>query len=230
MVTRTAWLLFIRAASSRFEGKCYYPILNRNILAWLSLRSKSAGILPRDLFLCTSNMPENKSLILQAQQLGHSVLIGPEDYPIQRITCNWNLIETYTAIVRICGDSPLYPFSFVRRTIEFYRSDKSSAITNTRLRNFPSGFSIEIYYRSQLYNYLKINPEQSRLEHMSDLLEYQSLIGANIIDIQCNEAIDFFHSDRYTVDYIDDIYHIELCLTTGQDIIYEQRLSALSFC
>ena len=106
-----AWLIFIRARSSRFPMKCYEPIFGMNILGWLSRRSRLVGIKRADFYLCTSRCPENSVIVKQAKALGHGVLLGPEEFPVRRIIENWKKIERYRYFVRICGDSPFYSFS-----------------------------------------------------------------------------------------------------------------------
>jgi len=230
MVDKIAWLVFIRANSSRFPGKCYKQILDKNIFSWLSSRAAKAGLASHDLFLCTSKCPSNLPLVQQSQDFGHQVLVGSERYPIQRITTNWDLLKEYNYLVRICGDSPMYPFSFVASAINHYIPTKFSVLTNTRLRNFPSGFSIEAYNTIKIREIFSKYPSLTEEEHMSSILRSCYYDKSTIVDICTNEPLDFFPNSRYTVDYPSDILKIAQCFDSGLDIILEERLSKLSFC
>ena len=223
-----AWLVFIRADSRRLPGKCYLDISGNNVLGWLSTRSEEAGVDKKDLFLCTSEKESNKPIIRQAQQLGHAVLLGPEEYPIQRISENWNRLLGYRFIVRICGDSPMYPFGYVRHVIDTLKEYEPVAITNTRLRNFPSGYSIEVYETSYLKCLFTKNMILTEQEHMSALLKNKPYSGdCRTMDITSAYGFDIFGEQKYTLDTEVDLVVLRSCLLDRKDKIYENALLAI---
>jgi len=227
MVANIAWLVFIRAGSTRFPGKCFSSILGKNALQWISDRSRLFGISPQDVILCTSFDKTNQRLIDQATVLGHQWIVGPEVYPIKRLTNNKSHLEPYKYIVRICGDSPFYPFAFVRRLVETFELLSPSAITNTRLRCFPSGYSIEIYDTSTLLTLLSTSSKLIYKEHMSEILLSDFYDERNSIDILPVDPISFFTSKRYTLDYPDDIHHLEQEVLSGRVSMYDDLLDGL---
>lgn len=221
-----SWLIFIRAGSRRFPNKCYEPIGRyENILEMMVINASKASIQTSDIFLCTSSNLENKRLIDQAERLGIRTCIGPEAYPIQRITGNEDLLCRYKYVVRICGDSPMYPFRAVKRIVSAYDKDDTFAITNTRLRNFPAGYSIEAYRSTRLFEYLQAAAHLTRLEHMCDILkEPEELMQGRIVDILGNQELDFFRAKRYTVDNPEDIDHIDSCIERDEPEYYNNCL------
>ena len=224
MVNDIAWLIFIRAGSSRFPQKCFAPILGKNVFQWISERSAHHLIPPEHIFLCTSVHEENKSLIRQAQYLKHQYLTGPEEYPLQRITTNLKALQSYKYLVRICGDSPFYPFGLAQRLISTLNHSNCCAITNTRTRCFPSGYSIEIYNRQMLYDFFAQHPDMDLQEHMSAILHHHYYKSRNVIDLSTTSSLDFFLSPRYTLDYRRDIEFLERAALAGHDMINDLHL------
>ena len=228
MVATIAWLVFIRADSRRLPGKCYLDISGKNVFGWLSARSGEAGVDKKDLFLCTSNKENNKRIIKQAEALGHNVLIGPEDYPTQRISQNWDSLSDYTFIVRICGDSPMYPFRFVKQVAGMLEKHEPVAITNTRLRNFPSGFSIEVYETSYLKHVCTKDKGVTKNEHMSVLLQSKPYTETSrTIDITSANGFNVFGEQKYTLDAVSDLVVLRDCLLNRKDKEYEDALLSI---
>jgi len=229
LVTTIAWLVFIRADSRRLPGKCYLDICGKNIFGWLSARSGEAGIDKKDLFLCTSDAKSNARIIGQARALGHSVIIGPEDYPIQRISQNWDSLSDYKFIVRICGDSPMYPFRFVKQVTDMLERYEPVGITNTRLRNFPSGFSIEVYERNYLKRVCTRDMGLTTEEHMSVLLQSKPYTeSGRVIDISSASGFNVFGEEKYTLDNRSDLVVLRSCLLDRKDKDYEDALLSIA--
>lgn len=229
MVENVGWLLFIRSGSSRYPRKCYSSIIGKNSFQWISERALAAQINPQDLILCTSVDPANQRLIDQATLLGHRYALGPEEYPIKRILDNIHLFSSYKYLVRICGDSPFYPFAFVQRIVSRFDKLNPLAITNTRNRCMPSGYSIEIYERRSLFDYLAGNEDIQREEHMSTLLTHSFYLESNIVDIKVLNDLSFFSSARYTLDFEDDIEHLEREILENRVTMYDRILQAIEF-
>lgn len=227
MVANIAWLVFIRAGSARFPGKCFSSILGKNALQWISERSRLTGVSPQDVILCTSSNRGNQRLIDQATVLGHQWIAGPEDYPIKRLTNNQSHLQPYKYIVRICGDSPFYPFAFVSRLVDTFDPLSPLAITNTRLRCFPSGYSIEIYETTSLFTLLSRQSDLVFNEHMAEILLTDFYDEYNSIDILPVDPISFFTSKRYTLDYPDDVHHLEQEVLSGRVSMYDNMLNGI---
>ena len=228
MVATIAWLVFIRADSRRLPGKCYLDISGKNIFGWLSTRSGEAGINKKDLFLCTSDKESNKDILSQAEDMGHNVLIGPEDYPTQRICRNWDELSSYRFIVRICGDSPMYPFRFVKQVVNMLEKYEPMAMTNTRQRNFPSGFSIEVYERDYLKDVLTRDERLTKEEHMSVLLSRKQYTeSGRTIDIMPDRDFKVFREKKYTLDTESDLDVLRRCLLKRKDKVYEETLLSI---
>lgn len=222
--------MFVRANSSRFPNKCYKTIGGKNIFGHLSDSAGKSGVACRDMFLCTSRGEENEDMVRQARSLGHGVLLGPEEYPVQRITKNSQLLEPYEYIIRICGDSPLYSFKTAQACLQVYADESNDAITNTRLRNFPPGLSIEAYKTNRLLGYIDSNPGWSRCEHLSLILKDKEFNEARrVTDIRTREPLSLCDGIRYTLDHEDDMVRIEEWLLEENRTLLEEKLSHLTF-
>ena len=228
MVKAIAWLVFIRADSRRLPGKCYLDISGKNVFGWLSARSEEAGVDKKDLFLCTSDKESNRQIIKQAEELGHSVLIGPEEYPAERIVQNWDKLLSYRFVVRICGDSPMYPFRFVSQVVSMMDKHRPVAITNTRLRNFPSGFSIEVYETEYLKHVFSEDKDLTKEEHMSVLLRSRPYTETQrTVDISSASGFNVFGEKKYTLDTESDLVVLRGCLLYRKDKGYEDALLSI---
>ena len=175
MLSKCAWLIFIRSNSSRLKNKCYLKFNDKTILEHLIERALSSNIKSKDIFLMTTEDDEDQELLHIADRMSINYLLGPEKFPIQRITNNLSSLKNYTHFIRICGDSPFYSFKFVANILASAKNIDFDFLTNTRLRNFPSGMSIEIYKSQYLLSLLKQNPLYTEEEHMSRLCLLPSL-------------------------------------------------------
>ncbi len=187
MVVKIAWLIFARAKSKRLPNKCYLKIKGLNTIERLVKNASINKINKKDIFLCTSIDESCDNLDSIAKILKINVLRGSEDHPLERIISQdaKNKLKNYDYLVRICGDSPFYPFLLTKKSIKAYNnnSDNLFAITNIRKRNFPSGMSIEIYNNEALKTLLNENPFLSKIEHMSELISKNKPKNLKIIDI-----------------------------------------------
>ena len=213
MVTKIAWLVFIRAKSKGLPNKCYLKLKGSNILEKIVNSAFKEEINPKEIFLCTSRDETCDELCAIAKGLKIKTLRGSEEYPIERITSIESLekLQKYNTLVRICGDSPFYPFSIVKKAINFYLDNVNNfyAITNVRLRNFPRGMSIEIYNKNFLFELLDKDPSLKKIEHMSDLMTKHIKDESKIIDIKTDINLINLLPNKLTLDNFDDYKNIE---------------------
>ncbi len=204
MVSRIAWLIFIRAKSKRLPNKCYLKIKGLNVLEGLIKNAQINNINPNDIYLCTSLDESCDTLEEIAKQLKINVLRGSEDNPIERINTKKAKLKlnNYDFLVRICGDSPFYPFLIAEKSINTYKKNLNNifAITNIRKRNFPRGMSIEIYNYQKLLTLLKKNPFLVKIEHMSDLLTKYKPENLKVIDIKTQQNLLEILPNKLTLD------------------------------
>ena len=206
-----AWLVFARANSSRLPNKCYKLLKYKNSLQHIVDDICSQGVRKDNIYLATSNHPANQRLLQISQDLEICNIIGQENYPISRIYYNKSILSEYDYVVRICGDSPLYCSSLVIKSIILAQQLKLSpdAITNTRLRNFPSGMSIEIYNTKKLFDLFDLNPFLVYEEHLAKLLNSDSTNGWLIKDLIFTHKIPSDYLVKLTLDTESDFFMLQ---------------------
>ena len=208
MVNKTAWLIFIRAKSKRLPNKCYLKLKGKITLERLVNSAITERIQKSDIFLCTSNHYSCNDLVSIAGNIGINILRGPEDYPVQRFFSEeaFNKLLKYNLIVRICGDSPFYPFRITQKATNMFspKEEDIFAITNVRKRNFPRGMSIEIYKKDYLFRLLKKEPKLQKIEHMSSIITGNSQAKFKIIDLETNINLLDKLPNKLTLDTLKD--------------------------
>tara|TARA_A100000164_G_C21875385_1_gene757330 strand:+ start:239 stop:952 length:714 start_codon:yes stop_codon:yes gene_type:complete len=204
MVVKIAWLIFARAKSKRLPNKCYLKIKGLNTIERIVKNASINNINKKDIFLCTSIDESCDNLESIAKRLKINVLRGSEDYPLERIMSKdaKYKLKNYDYLVRICGDSPFYPFLLTEKSVNAYKnnSDNLFAITNIRKRNFPNGMSIEIYDNQALKNLLNENPLLGKIEHMSELISKNKPKNLKIIDIESSQNMLEILPNKLTLD------------------------------
>jgi spore coat polysaccharide biosynthesis protein SpsF len=130
----------VRLGSSRLPGKALLPLGGRTCLARVIERARLAGNI-RHVVTCTSTSPEDVPVLREADACGAASFTGPLDNCLERfLAC----AQTYGSdvIVRICGDSPLMPPSFVDAVVTHLRETGAGY---ARMVSVPVGTSVEAF-------------------------------------------------------------------------------------
>jgi spore coat polysaccharide biosynthesis protein SpsF (cytidylyltransferase family) len=233
MVTSLACLVFIRAKSTRLPNKCYLTINGETPLTHIVTNLLSAGISSNDIYLATSSDKSCDELVSMARILDINVLRGSEDMPIKRLYTEKSkqVLSEYTHLLRICGDSPLYPAQFALTAFKYYQHKYSQAFAfvNTRLRNFPPGLSIEVYNQQKLNELIEYDMSMVALEHMTDLLNIADSRGYEIVDICAQLEWPIKLWGKYTLDESNDIDFISKSLQSKTQHALISYLSNIEF-
>ncbi len=230
MVVKVAWMIFSRAKSTRLPEKCYKTFNGKTTLERLIDRARNQDIQSSDIFLCTSIDKSCDKLCSIANNNGINILRGSEDYPIERITTKdaFLKLSKYPLFVRICGDSPFYSFDLVCKSMAKYYLPENNifSITNTRLRNYPRGMSIEIYSTLLFKNLLEKYPFLLKREHMASILSDNDITSdLSIVDIQTNNKFLEILPSKLTLDTEDDYIRLSEMLKFGFDT-YQKNVVA----
>ena len=213
-----AWLIFIRAESSRLPEKCYKLIGGRTMLDHITTELESRGVLKKDIFLCTTTRSADNEISLQAQGLNIRLIRGNPDFPVRRYFDNRHLFSSYDMISRVNGDSPLYNAGVTLKAIEeCKRIDMNiDAVSNIIERQFPSGLSIEIYSRRVLDRVLEEVPRLCDVEHMAEIVGFMLEGGKSILEIRPKSSIDTLFRSKFTVDTRSDLDRIRRLFDAGE--------------
>lgn len=170
----------VRTGSKRLPGKALLELGDRTCLAHVVSRARRArGI--RHVVACTSTLSDDAPLISEADAWGAGSFTGDLDNCLQRFF-DCAIHYGSDVVVRICGDSPLVPPSFIEEAVTRLRSTGADYI---RTVSVPVGAYVEAFTVGALERALvcAVNPS------LSDDLTY--FIGrAEINDIRTFEPSD----------------------------------------
>lgn len=217
-MVKCAWLIFSRSNSNRLPNKCYFS-LKGNIMVELILENlRRSGVPASHIFLCTSTHPNDDELAQIATRAKISLLRGSEQYPIKRYSDNIDQFVGFDYISRINGDSPLYSSELPLKALKLASETLiyPDIITNLRLRNFPSGLSIELYKQEFLNNFLADKPSRQYYEHMSDYIAESKSDNAYICDIYPTQPLDQRYFTKLTIDEFSDYQRISSLYISGE--------------
>ena len=200
MVKRVCWLVFARAGSKRLPHKCYKHINKLTTIEHIVSNLGRCGIDSKDVILCTSTDQESDKLIEIAKTLKIRFVRGSEKYPLKRILVAEDILKDYRKTVRICGDSPLYEPQLAVKSIACDKDNELDFITNTRLKNFPSGQSVEVYKTKSMLSLIKANKDVQEEEHMSKIYMHKNAIEWRVGDISSVQRIPAEFNVKLTLD------------------------------
>jgi spore coat polysaccharide biosynthesis protein SpsF len=135
-------LIQARMSSARLPGKVLRPLAGRPMLAWLVERLKRARRADA-LIVATSREAEDDPIQTFCAQAGIGCYRGPLDDVAERLAAAAESIGA-EAFVRICADSPLMSPDIVDDLIGLYAATDVDMATNSQMRTFPKGLSVEV--------------------------------------------------------------------------------------
>src|SRR3990172_272399 len=105
VIVKVIGLVAVRMKSSRLKGKALLDLNGKPLILQLLLRLKNSTNMD-DIVLCTSAHPDDRALLLIAQENGFKSFAGSEDDVMDRFIRAGER-EKADVIVRITGDNPL---------------------------------------------------------------------------------------------------------------------------
>jgi spore coat polysaccharide biosynthesis protein SpsF (cytidylyltransferase family) len=173
---RTLVILQARQGSSRLPGKSMMPIAGRPMLAY-TIESILQVAAPRDVYLATSQRPENELLRKLATRLGIQSLCGDESDVASRYVEILQREPDARYFQRVCGDSPLYD----HRVLELGRQIASKSpdlqvVTSLPNRGYPQGMNLEMIERDAFLDGCQRFSKPGHFEHVTQYL-YEHLHG-----------------------------------------------------
>lgn len=131
-----------RMSSSRLPGKMLQYIHGKPMLAWVVNQLKRTD-LGKNVIVATSNEVSDEPIAGYCIKNNIPIFRGPLNFVAQRFLALGEQSNT-TAIVRICGDSPLIDPTLVNQAIRLFGSGEFDIVTNVYPRSFPKGQSVEV--------------------------------------------------------------------------------------
>ena len=131
-----------RCSSRRLPGKVLREVAGKPMIGYLIDRVRQSRSIGR-LVVATSDEESDDRLASWCDATGISCFRGPLDDVAARFLAaarHWDL----PAFVRLNADSPLLDPAIIDRAVSVFREDACDLATNTLVRSFPKGQSVEV--------------------------------------------------------------------------------------
>lgn len=137
-----------RCNSRRLPGKVLMEVAGRPLIQYLVERLRHCRRVDR-LIVATSDQESDDSLAGWCDQAGLALVRGPLDDVAGRflLAARQYRLDNF---VRINADSPLLDPEIVDRAIALFGENSQDLVTNTLIRSFPKGQSVEVIRTSLL--------------------------------------------------------------------------------
>lgn len=130
----------VRMGSNRLPGKALLDLGDRTCLAHIISRAQYARDI-RHVIVCTSTSREDAVLLREANKWGAGSFAGESDNCLKRFL---DCAEDHGSeiVVRVCGDSPVMPPSFIDAVVAHLRETGAGY---ARMVSVPVGTSVEAF-------------------------------------------------------------------------------------
>lgn len=130
----------VRMGSNRLPGKALLKLGDRTCLGHVISRAQHAREI-REVVVCTSTSSEDAVLLREADTWGAGSFTGEPDNCLKRfLDCAEQ--RRSEIVVRVCGDSPLMPPTFIDAAVRHLRETGAGY---TRVVSVPVGTSVEAF-------------------------------------------------------------------------------------
>lgn len=135
-------IIHARMSSNRLPGKVLMPLGKRKMLEIIHERISLASTIDL-IVVATSTETSDDPIYDYCNSMNYHCHRGPLDNLQLRVFEVLNSFqEDY--FVRICGDSPLIDPNLVDLAVNLFRQGNFDLVTNTQMRSYPKGQSIEV--------------------------------------------------------------------------------------
>lgn len=197
-------LIQARLSSRRLPGKVLKPLLGKPVLAHLLDRMALVSALD-GIAVVTSDQPDDDAVEHFVRNYGVTCLRGPLDDVLRRYVGAARALEA-TAVVRICGDSPLLHPALIDHALSIFRQLRPDMVSNVLHRTFPKGQSVEVITRPALDLAYERASEPDDREHVTRwfygnsanvrIVEFQAAVPAPGLQLSIDTPEDFQNVER----------------------------------
>jgi len=208
-----------RMSSARFPGKVLYKISGKPILQYTIDRLQQLHGL-KTIVVATSREESDDKIEQYCYKNDIQCYRGSLDDVAARFK---QIVEDYRldAFVRVCGDSPLIDHSVINTGIDIFKEASYDIVTNTLVRTYPSGQSIEILRSDTFCTAYPLMKEDDELEHVTKYF-YKYKDDFKIFNMVSEEN---YGEMKLSVDTEDDMIIIENIVSKMVRPHYEYTLT-----
>ena len=176
-----ALLIYARSCSSRLPNKALKEIGGYKLIELVINRVINLqNILPIQIYLATSNLPENDQLVSFVEELGIRVFRGDENDLVDR-TIDFIEQMNYKYIARVNGDCPFVDIELISEGFKYINQDYDF-VTNIKNRTYPYGVAVE-WFKSNFYKKMANDVNDNEKEHVTKHL-YRKINEINHYSIE----------------------------------------------
>jgi spore coat polysaccharide biosynthesis protein SpsF len=210
-----------RMSSKRLPGKVLKNLAGKPMLQWTVERIKHSKFLKK-IVVATSTDSEDDPV--EEFCLKQNILFfrGPLENVARRFV-EVIISEKEDAYVRVNGDSPLIDPDIIDQAILLFRTNTADLVTNTMIRTFPKGQSVEAINSVYFKKLCERMTEPTDQEHVTKVF-YKKPEKHRIISF--TSGIDVGHV-QLSVDTLDDFEEVEklIKISNGQPESWEKLLN-----
>jgi spore coat polysaccharide biosynthesis protein SpsF (cytidylyltransferase family) len=155
----------VRMNSKRFPGKALHNILGKPLLQYLIERLRYCKGL-NEIIVATSNEKTDRPIVEFCKEQKIECYCGSLSNVAERF---YDVLKRnrFKAFVRVCGDSPLIDQNIINTGIDIFTEGAYDIVTNTLVRTYPSGQSVEILRSDTFCSTYPLMKEDDDLEHVT---------------------------------------------------------------
>jgi spore coat polysaccharide biosynthesis protein SpsF len=190
-------------SSRRFPGKVLKNLAGKPMLQWTLERLESSKFLGKAVVATSLDSGDDavEEFCLSQNIKCHR---GPLENVAQRFA-EVATLEKAESFVRINGDSPLIDPEIIDEAVAIFRMTNADLVTNTLVRTFPKGQSVEVLNSGHFFELCESMTEPEEQEHVTKVF-YKNPEKHRIVSF--TSGIDAGHA-QMSVDTPDDFAVVE---------------------
>jgi len=205
---KTVAIVQARMTSLRFPGKVMEKIHGQSLVALIHKRLALCSSIDSHVFAISTH-PADDILHAELEALGALVFRG-DLHDVQKRFIECAKLHSTDLIVRITGDCPIIDPELVDEVVAQYLTTGVEYCSNSNPPTFPDGLDVEVFSLNTLMRSRSNELTASGAEHVThDIKMSTSLSKSNFT------GSPDFSSERWTVDYKDDLVQLNNKLPKG---------------
>jgi len=208
MKKKIGYIIFVRFRSKRLPGKAMIEINNFPTLYYVIERAKK--IRPRNkIIVATTNLKSDEKIIDFCKKNKILYFRGPNKdvYLRAALCCKKFKLNSF---LRICADRIFFDFNLASKMVKIFKKNKFDIVTNSLVKSYPRGTSIEIISYKKLKETYKLLKDKNDKEHIFNYF-YKNKKNFRIKNILSNYS-NKITKINLSLDTKSDFIKIEKCL------------------
>ncbi len=175
----------VRYDSKRLPGKVLKKINSKQVVKYIYERLEQTSVPTQNIVFATSNEESDDIIENFCKDQSYPCYRGSKNNVALRLL-NCAKYYDFDAFIRICGDNIFTDKDLINSMIEIFKNNTYDVVTNTPIRTFPYGISVEII-RTKFFDdvYAKFK-NSSDFEHVTKYI-YDNISNFNVYTYKSND-------------------------------------------